>query len=219
MHQMRGATTVRIGVAKYFKDAYPDMRARLIRSWDANPADIPMIEVFNPFDNTAMSGDSAPILGVDVGRSTSFGQTDIEPGAVDEYRPKYSVTITAWVWSRRDDEGAAMEAQLNRASVIRMRDDMTAILQAILLDRPSMGTEWLCTIPSSLTVEYPEPSPSGTNNQRWLACGRLLFDVQYDEHQLRTSLNDPLKPRRHIIEAEVDNTGRDSVFNNIGKYP
>lgn len=216
---MRGATNVRWAIAAYLKEAFPKMRTKALSSWsNANPAEIPQIMVFNPFDNIVFDSNSKPILGVEVYRAQDFTLSDLsDVGA--EYRPRYQVHVNVWTWSLQDAVGDSLGPQ--RASAIRMRDDLTALVRACILDRPTFGTgDALVMELKSLTEDYHQANPSPNTSQRYFAGAQLSFDVIADEVVLETFLNDRTKPNTFEILVEVDNLDRaDGHYPNIGKLP
>ena len=214
---MRGATPVRMGVAKYLKDAFPVRRKMALASWKPTlpVGELPEIMVYNPFDNITLPSNSSPIVGVDAKSASEFRRTDTLDGA-DEYRAKYNVVVTLWAYSLGDAVGASMGPQ--RASAIRIRDDLTAILVSCLLDRPSLATETLLLDEGSMEVNYLDSVPTPNNSQRYFSGSQIAFDVQSDEYQIHSPLNDITKPNVFDVTAEVRNLTVDGSYSNIGKY-
>lgn len=216
---MRGATNVRVAIAAYLKTSFPIMRNRALATWsNARPEELPQIMVFNPFDNIMFDGGSKPILGVEVYRATDFTLSDLsEVGS--EYRPRYQVHVNLWTWSLQDAIGDTLGPQ--RASAIRMRDDLTALVRACVLDRPTFGTgDALVMDQKSLAEDYHQANPAPNTSQRYFAGAQLSFDVIADEVVLETFLNDRTKPNTFDVQVEVDNLDRaDGHYPNIGKLP
>lgn len=216
---MRGATNVRMGIAQYLKSSLPAMRQRALNTWsNAKPGEVPPIKVFNPFDNIELGSGSDPVLGVDCYRSTDWSASDVFEDSGKEYRARYQVRLNLWMWSQQDEVGDSVTPQ--RAGVIRQRDDLTALVRACLLDRPTLGTgDALLLNEKTLTEDYHTPSPAPNNSKRWFAGSQISFDVQADELLLATVLNDPSRPNAFDIEVEVRNLDAEGHYPNIGKLP
>lgn len=210
----RGATPVRMQIAKYMKDAFPAMRERAVREWRLQrPGDLPVIDIFNPFDNIAFNNDTPTVLGVDVNRATNFGNTEVS-GGEEEQTVRYNVRVNVWTFSEQDAEGVTLGPQ--RASAIRRRDDLVGVCKAILLDRPSMGCDFLAFNASTLTIDYHFANPTPNTSQRYFAGAQLTFDVMCDEWLSRTPIGSPSEPVEITVDAKVVNDNREDAYSTIG---
>lgn len=193
----RGVTPIRAGIAMYLAENYKVMRQRALREWGADADTVPQIRVFNPYDNFDLSPERAPILGIDVNRSSRFDVTGIDQGAF-EHRPRYNVRLSMWVYSPETESGESLPNA--RPSVIRMRDDMVAIVRACIFDRPTFGTKFLNFDKSTYTESYNPAFPAPTKSQRYYAGGQATFDVLSEDWLTDTMLGEA---REIIVDVEA----------------
>jgi hypothetical protein len=210
----RGATPVRMQLAKYLKDSHTAMRNRAIQEWNLKSVrDLPTIQVFNPFDNIAITPETSPTLGVETRRTTGFTFTELGDGGDEEYRTRWNTNVNLWTYSEDDAEGQTLGPQ--RASAIRRRDDLTAVVLAQLLDRQTFDCDFLQLVPNTITVDYHFANPTPTTSARYFAGAQITFDVMCDEWNTKTPVSDPAKPLTIDTEVKVVNDNRPEAFLNI----
>ena len=208
----RGPTAVRYAVARYLKDAYPTMRQRALNQWKIKPLELPSIEKFTPIEAIEIASNSGPILSVEVRNASNIKATDLTDYGSVEYRVPYDVRIGIYLYSQSSETGIAAAPQ--RASAVRMRDDQVQVIRACLLDRQSLGTDFLTAQPSTLSISYQAPTPVGNNSERWAISGELAIEVVADEYNTLTALG---RVGETGVEAEIILDNEKPGFPYLGK--
>lgn len=214
---LRGASAVRYGIARYLKSTYEETRNRCLNSWKMPGNQLPAITQFSPFDQYQTTNNTGPILGVDPVSSSQYKVSDHNEFGSEEYRPTYSMRVTVWLYSQDDETGNPLPGA--RSSVIRQRDDQLAILKTALLARPSLGTDILLFKASTLQEAYLAPTPADNNSKRWLIAGQLSFDVVADEWVTTDAIGRVIGPDSIGVETEVLLKEDRPQFPNVNRFP
>jgi len=214
---LRGASAVRYGIARYLKESYETVRNRCLNVWQMPGNDLPAIRKFSPFDHHQIANGLGPILGVEPISSSRYKVSDHNSFGSEEFRPMYSMRVTVWLYSPDDETGNPLSNA--RSLVIRQRDDQLAILKTALLARPSLNTDILTLQIDSLQEAYLTPTPVDNNSKRWLIAGQLSFDVQADEWVTVDAIGRVIGPGSIGVETEVLLKEDGPQFPNIDRLP
>lgn len=210
----RGPTAVRYAVARYLKDSYPTMRNRALNQWIAKPGELPSIASFSPVEVIEVAPNSAPVLGVEVRNKSNLKATELSDYGSMEYRANYDVRIGIYLYS--EDTEAGVNVAPARPSAIRQRDDQMEILVACLLDRQSLGTDFLTAQPNTINMSYPVPVPTNNTSKRWAITGEIAIEVVADEWNTRTALG---KVGETGVDAEIILDNEKPGFPYLGNVP
>lgn len=194
----RGPTAVRYAVARYLKDSYPAMRQRAVNQWRIKPGDLPSIASYSPLEVVEIGPNEGPIVGVEVRNKGQFKATELNEYGSMEYRVVYDVRIGVYLYSQLDEAGVI--AAPARASATRQRDDQIQVLLMCLLDRQSLGTDFLTVQPNTANVTYPVPVATNNNSGRWAVSGEIAVEIVADEWNTLTALG---KVGETGVEAEI----------------
>lgn len=194
----RGASALRYAVARYLKDAYPDMRMRALNQWHIKPEELPSIHSFTPVEIIEITSNTKPVLGVEVRNTSQLRASELNDYGSMEYRATYDVRIGVYLYNRTTEEGISVAN--SRGDAIRQRDDQIQIIRSCLTSRPSLGVDFLLAKPDTISISYPTPVPVNNNSDRWAISGEIAIDIVADEWDTLTAYG---KVQETGVETEI----------------
>lgn len=181
---MRGGTNIRNIIAAHLSSTVPPSIDILIaQNPDLNINNLPYPKGYNVTD--PLDSKEFPVFGAFVTGADKFEYTSIEPTGAIEIDPIYEVTVFVTVKTPMigtDATDLPIYEKPYRASAIRLRDDLMAIMTNVILNVPSLGTagsKYRAKVNAdSVRLSFPEPIQ---DNMLWYASGFMNLSINYVE--------------------------------------
>lgn len=192
-----GVDVVRRQIIGFLQARLPDALEAHRIHWQLEEPDLPLPVRWNEYEDEAVA-DVAPSIALSVGRGRGFTRRDYGPGMEQQYRVRYDVSVFAWLKAGAElplaDGG---EQQPNPAQ--RMRDRYASVLEAVLLDTPSLGAPGLFSLDEgTMVVSYS--AASRLRGDRYLTGVSVAFDLHHAETLRRLPLGSVADT---VVEATV----------------
>lgn len=143
------------------------------------------------------AADAYPLVGCYILSDRTNTVVDFDDTIAGEYRTTYATRLFVSVLTPVDAEGRPEMPAYDAA--VRLRDDLTTMLRATLLNEPSLGVSNAEVDMSTLTTDYPEPISRGNQRASYIASGLISVDVKYTESTYVPKLGD-----METFEVEVE---------------
>lgn len=182
---MRGVTDIRNHISSHLSVEMPLLIDVAREQWSMPEHLLPYPKVFDSYDPLKVDNGQFPSVGSHAVRTPRLTRVDISDTAEEEYIVRYTMRVFVWVRTPYDETTQAWVAP-EYDSCLKQRDDLGAILRASLLRWPSLGTAGadrplLKVEETSLTEEYFDAIPSGSQNDRWMAGMSITVDIDSTE--------------------------------------
>lgn len=172
---MRGATFVRAQIASYMEQQLPGQIALYREVYGLDEYQLPVPVKYDAYEPYAL--DRFPLMGVVIDNASSFALSEQHPHGMRFYRPNYSVQLFTWVRTPTDSTEKNYTPEYDQTA--RLRDDMAAVVRAVLLHTASFGNEKLFWNESSLQERYSDTT--AVKGDRFVAGVTHSFTVKVDE--------------------------------------
>lgn len=177
----RGNRLVRTGILEFFGSNLTSYIAEAERQWNTTVIRPNRMEAF---EAVSFNHDDRCIIAVSIGQSSSFTTVDVDGFGGRSYRPEYDVQIYAWCLGGYDANNETTD--MGRVEALASRDDMSAIIRAMLLDQPALGQpEAFELIESTLVEEYSLGEATPNISGRFIAGSVHTFTLRVDESLVR----------------------------------
>lgn len=184
---MRGPTKLRAYISEFLESAFPDILSIAWDQWDLDQYTLPVPKMYNAIDPGLVGNDEFPAIGVLVLNDRNHIRQDWDLQAQQTYAVIYSVRI--FVAARTPQTADGKWESDAKGSSIRVRDDLTRLLQHVLLQTPSMGRPAeLRMEETSMQTDFLEPFLTNTQAKRWVSASVVTMDVAFTESTVTTKI-------------------------------
>lgn len=182
---MRGVTAVRQRIATHLAVEMPYLIGIAREQWDTPDHLLPLPKVYDSYDPLKVDNGQFPSVGSHPVRTPRVTRLDYSDLMEEEYSVRYTMRVFVWVRTPYDDVTKQWVTP-EYDSCLKVRDDLGAILRASLMRWPSLGTAGadrpsLKVEETSLSEEYFDAIPSGSQNDRWMAGMSITVDIDSTE--------------------------------------
>lgn len=186
---MRGGTKLRTYISEFLEEQFPDVLDIARDQWGLDQYSLPTPAKYDTTDPTQVGNDEYPFMGVMMLNDRGHIRDSWDYQAEQVYSPVYSVRILTVVRSPSTADGKWESDP--KQSAMRVRDDLTRLLQHILLQTPSLGRpNELRLEESSLSTDYTLPILANTQSKRWICESMITVDVSFTESTVTTKIGD-----------------------------
>lgn len=180
-NMFRGNKHVRTGILEFFRDNLTAYIDEAERQWGTTVIRPNRMEAF---EAVSFQHEDRCIIAVSIGRSSKFTTTDIDAFGGRSYRPDYEIQIYTWCLGGYDATDET--TYTGRVEALASRDDISAIIRAMLLDQPALGQpEAFELIEDTLDEEYSLGEATPNVSGRYVAGGVHNFTLRVDESLVR----------------------------------
>lgn len=180
-NMFRGNKHVRTGILAFFRDNLTAYLDEAESQWGTKVIRPNRMEAF---EAVSFNHEDKCIIAVSIGSSRSFTTTDVDEFGGRSYRPDYDVQIYTWCLGGYDENDDA--TYTGRVEALASRDDISAIIRAMLLDQPALGQpDAFELIESSLEEEYSLGEATPNASGRYIAGSVHNFTLRVDESLVR----------------------------------
>jgi hypothetical protein len=184
---MRGGTKLRAYISEFLSAQFPILLPTAWDQWNLDQYSLPEPVKYDVIDPTQVGNDEYPFLGVLIVNDRGHNRDSWDYQAEQVYTPVFSVRILLVVRTPLMSDGK-WETD-TKGSAVRVRDDLTRLLQHILLQTPSMGRPGEIRLEeSSITTDYTLPFLPNTQSKRWVCESMLTMDVSFTESTVTTKI-------------------------------
>lgn len=173
----RGVGVAKRAVAAFLQAQLPAHLAALRTEWGVDIADLP--DFIDHHHNQPLALDQYPVLAISATGLTAMDHVEYQPGnnGITELRfwSRYDLRVFTWVKEEGWDR------------VIDVRDDLTAAVRTLLVDRPTLGsaTETYLVNLDTIAEEYSEVQK--VKGERYVAGSIIGFELRVAEAVGRTA--------------------------------
>ena len=193
----RGVGAVKRKVSAFLEAQLPNYLAGLRQTWGVTTAEIPDIVEFN--HNPPRALDVWPMVAVSATGMPGLGRTEYVPdptsGGITEvhYSTRYDLRVFVWVREEGWDR------------VIDVRDDLTAAVRTLLVDRPTFGdpAEVILLDESTVVEEYSDVQQ--VKGERFVAGSIIGFEADVHEivGRVATVINDDGDEQLPVVDDAI----------------
>jgi len=184
---MRGPTKLRAYISEFLAAAMPDVIVIARDQWGLDGYSLPEPKMYDAVDPSLVGNDQYPALGAVVLNDRNHIRQDWDSWAQQTYATTYSVRI--FVAARTPQTADGSWELETKASAIRLRDDLTRLLQHVLLQTPSMNRpDEIRAEETSMQTDYLEPMMTNTQSKRWVAPSIVTIEVSFTESTVTTPI-------------------------------
>lgn len=179
---MRGATTIREILQAFLPDATQEIIDVARDQWPIADNLLPYFESFDVYDPSLITNDQFPGVGIFPASSRNFIRDDYLPSGAQKYESTYSMQILVAARTPRNETDTGWVADPKKAAIV-LRDDLTGLLQSVLLQTPSLNSGGRCSMDeNSMSVTYMDPMTATSQGQgRWIAASIISADFRLTE--------------------------------------
>jgi hypothetical protein len=178
---LRGPSLLRQHITTFLQTVMPLAVATMRDHYGLDQYQLPAPGKYDAIDPTSVDNDDYPAVGCVVLNGRNYVREDWDLHAQQVYSVVYTVRFVIVARTAFDAEGEWEES--GKASAIRVRDDLTACLQNILLSEPAMGRPDAIKMNEvALTTDYLEPFMANTQGPgRWVAASLVNTEIAFTE--------------------------------------
>lgn len=181
---MRGAGKARQIIATHLATDMPMLIAAARDQWGLEEWQLPVPVRYDSYDPLMV--DNYPTVGSLVTRTNDWRRTDITPDAAEVYEATYSMQVFVWCRTLAKPDGTYETPEYD--SVLRVRDDMLALIRGCLLRKPSFGSPVCQMDEGSLTEDYLDAIKGSDQSPRWMSGGTLSFNIELVEENYQQGI-------------------------------
>lgn len=177
---MRGPTLLREIVAEHMAAEAPAVVQAMRTQYGLNEWTLPSFTSYNAIDPTLVGNDEFPAFGAVVMNDRGHTRESWDLHAQVLYSPVYSMRLFVVARTPRTQDEQWEEPA--KESALRVRDDLTRVVQHVLLDKPSLGhPESVRCEETSLLTDYVEPFLANRQSGRWIAASVITIEIHFTE--------------------------------------
>lgn len=184
MTLFRGATTVRNAVQGYIDTALPDTLTLARSQWGLDEYTLPAPAVLHKYERGKVS--EYPCIEISVSDATDFVVRGLSDIAEEQYESRYTVLMVTFVRTPQMEDGSWGDPEYD--TCLQLRDDMAAVVRAILLGNLALGQPDAMTINASTLHEQYSDAVKPNDSGRYVAAVSHQFTLQVDESLVRDPL-------------------------------
>lgn len=176
----RGGTALRAHIGAFLAQAMPPLIDAARTAWAMSEYQLPYPKMYDAIDPSMVGNDSYPALGAVLLNDRNHIREDWDIHAQQVYSPVYSIRL--FVSARTPLTEAEIWEEPQKASAVRVRDDLTRLIQQALLQTPSLGRpSELKLDEASLQTDYLEPVLTRSQGGRWVASSMVSVEIAFTE--------------------------------------
>lgn len=199
---MRGFTALRQHISGYLANTLPDLIDVAREQWgDVDEYNLPYPKKYDWYDITLVN--EYPAIGLVPGNDSDPRRIDITDQGARETSTRYSLRLFIVAASPLGPDGKHVGEP--KQAVLQLRDDLTRLVHAALLESPNMGRSDIELIQESLTSDYLEPIKINNQTTRWVAAGLIGMEVRFTEYTRSLSYGVAEK-----VRVDADKVGFDT---------
>lgn len=176
---VQGPTAVRKDILEYLKVQFPKVVEDANSQWDS---DAPLVapRKWSLYEPLGISHRTGPLLGIGVSNSPSRRPVDFSGALELEMLTRYNVRLYLWCYT--PEYTTELVPDDAREQALRLRDDLSTLLRAMLISYPGMhkpGTYQIQT--GTITEDYSDATQTGNNSGRYIAAVVVSFGIDVEE--------------------------------------
>lgn len=173
----RGVNDIRAAFASYLQSATDEV---IEAAWSLFPIEPWLLPKFVVFDGVnPFKVKDYPAICLTATTDSDHKRTDVNDDGSIETWPQYAVTLTVVVRPPFNDTTQKYAAEQHDEAV-RLGYDLTAIVQNVLLNNPSMGNpESIQIDPLTINTTYMEPIQANNSPQSWVSGSQITMMVRH----------------------------------------
>jgi hypothetical protein len=184
---MRGGTALREYISNFLASAVPGTVDVMREHYGLDEYQLPYPVKYDAIDPTLIGNDEYPAMGCVVLNDRNHIREDVSPTAELIYSAIYSVRFVVIARTPKTADGGWEEQE--KATAIRLRDDLTRCLHHVLLQTPSLGQpDFIKMNEVTMTTDYLEPSLINTQSKRWFAASLVTAEIAFTESTWLTAI-------------------------------
>lgn len=181
---MRGAEALREALNAYTTVRFPELLVDARAQWGIEEFLLPTPTTFDAIDPTVVPMNMFPFMGSYITGSSQYKTTDFwDDGGVGVTR---TFDSALFVTVRSPVQDAVLYGD-PYAECVKMRNNMASILEALLMENPSLGSPYIVVDLTTLTANYGE-AIKGTDSS-YTASVAITFDARFEEVTYTTPAN------------------------------
>lgn len=184
---MRGPTKLRGYISEFLEHDLPPVLDVARQQWGLDEYTLPDPKKYDVADPTMVGNDEYPAIGCVIRNDANHVRSSWDVHAEQIYSPNYTVAIFVVVRTPQDAEGNWITPE--KTEVIRLRDDLTRMVQHILLQTPGMlRPEEVRMEETSMKTDFLEPYLANTQSKRLIAASVITVDFVFTESTVNTAI-------------------------------
>lgn len=181
-----GPTAIRHDLLEYLKHAFPIAIEYAREEWGD---DIYLAEPqhYIPYEMLGISHRTGPILGVGITGTQASQHVDYSDALEAETLTRYAVRLYLWCYTPEDIDGVVAEEPRHEA--LRLRDDMSTLLRAILFTEPGLNDPDKYQVHAdTIREEFSDGTQVPNASGRYIAAVAMSFALDVEERLHRPVL-------------------------------
>lgn len=179
---MRGPSVIRDLTMAFLQSVMPGLIDVARDQWSVDADYLPYFRSFDVYEPSLITNDQYPGLGMYPATARDFVRDDYLPSGAQKYEAKYSMQLMVVARTPRIANDTKW-ADPPKQTATRLRDDLTSLVQAALLQTPSLNSNGRCSIDeNTMQVTYLDPMmPNSQGTGRWIAASIISAEFRLTE--------------------------------------